>query len=316
MYQTNIVRLGDRFYKYENNDKDLVQIRVIKMKNEKKFTCINIETKEKRNMSLEDINTEGFIKLEPDGLIAFCIVDLQQGTDIIIMNYLIDDLIKKNGLPFSVCRQNVYDLFTNNLPKKNIGDVFVGMSVNRDNIPDGTPFEIMLACEDIKRTVNIDVYIDDTLDEMLELIDTKPFDQVLQSNKQYVLPCAKGYCSSLKELMEQSNFMYDFYKGHNIWQVPFNVVIAEDTKQVMPRQRSYIETQTGIPMLRNMAMPYSKKFDPEEFKDIKYIIVGDKSQRLYVIAYDEGNYMSDAEFEQSMKMRDSVAAINYLNNNK
>ena len=32
--------------------------------------------------------------------------------------------------------------------------------ISGDNIPDGTPFEIMLACENIKRTVNIDVYIE------------------------------------------------------------------------------------------------------------------------------------------------------------
>lgn len=309
------IRLGDRFYRFIDNKEDQLELlRVIKMKNENKFTCVNMETNETVSITRSDLREGKYTKLIPDGLIAFCIVDLQQGTDVIVMNYLMDDLVRRDSLPYSVCRQNVYDLFTNNLPKKSKEDIYVGMSVNRDNIPDGTPFEIMLACENIKRTVNIDVYIDDTLDDMLSLIDTTPFDQVLQSNKQHVLPCAKGYCSSLEELLKQCNFMYDFYKGYNIIQVPFKVQIAKDTRQLMPRQRSYLESQTGIPMLQNMIAEYTKLFDPDEFKDIKYMLIGDKEERVYVLVYDEGNYLSEAEFEARMNMRDSLAAINYINN--
>ena len=44
------------------------------------------------------------------------------------------------------------------------------------------------------------------------------------------------------------------------------------------------------------------------------MLIGDKEERVYVLVYDEGNYLSEAEFEARMNMRDSLAAINYINN--
>lgn len=304
--------LGDKFYRYIEETDKVEIIRICKIKNENSFTYIT-DKGTKCNITKTELLND-YTRLKADATLAFTIVNLQGDMkDVIVAMYKTKDLEDGNNLPYAVCRQNIFDLFTNQVQKGKT--MYFGVSVSVDTIPEDIPFEMTLACNGIAYDNKVSVYIDDTLETILSFVNTSKFDAVLNNlytkiNKNEI----KGYCNSLKQLLVENDFMYDFLRAFDIHRVDFELETQEND-ELDVNQRIIIEEMLKVEMFRTYVLEYSKEVNLKEIKR-SYILVSDKNKKLYIVGYDKGEYINRAYAQNIKDKRDAVAMLRYKKVNK
>lgn len=304
--------LGDKFYRYIEETDKVEIIRICKIKNENSFTYI-MDNGTKCNINkTELLNT--YTRLKSDATLAFTIVNLQGDMkDVIVAMYKTKDLEDGNKLPYAICRQNIFDLFTNQVQKGKT--MYFGVSVSVDTIPEDVPFEMTLACNRIAYDNKVSVYMDDTLETILTFVNIGKFDAVLNNlytkvNKDEI----KGYCNSLTQLLIENDFMYDFLRAFDIHRVEFELE-TQDNGELDINQRIIIEEMLKVEMFRTYVLEYSKEINLKEIKR-NYILVSDKNKKLYIVGYDKGEYINRAYAQNIKDKRDAVAMLRYKKVNK
>lgn len=304
--------LGDKFYRYIEETDKVEIIRICKIKNENSFTYIT-DNGTKCNITKTELLND-YTRLKADATLAFTIVNLQGDMkDVIVAMYKTKDLEDGNNLPYAVCRQNIFDLFTNQVQKGKT--MYFGVSVSVDTIPEDIPFEMTLACNGIAYDNKVSVYIDDTLETILSFVNTSKFDAVLNNlytkiNKNEI----KGYCNSLKQLLVENDFIYDFLRAFDIHRVDFELETQEND-ELDVNQRIIIEEMLKVEMFRTYVLEYSKEVNLKEIKR-SYILVSDKNKKLYIVGYDKGEYINRAYAQNIKDKRDAVAMLRYKKVNK
>lgn len=304
--------LGDKFYRYIEETDKVEIIRICKIKNENSFTYIT-DNGTKCNITKTELLND-YTRLKADATLAFTIVNLQGDMkDVIVAMYKTKDLEDGNNLPYAVCRQNIFDLFTNQVQKGKT--MYFGVSVSVDTIPEDIPFEMTLACNGIAYDNKVSVYMDDTLETILSFVNTSKFDAVLNNlytkiNKNEI----KGYCNSLKQLLVENDFMYDFLRAFDIHRVDFELETQEND-ELDVNQRIIIEEMLKVEMFRTYVLEYSKEVNLKEIKR-SYILVSDKNKKLYIVGYDKGEYINRAYAQNIKDKRDAVAMLRYKKVNK
>lgn len=304
--------LGDKFYKYIEETDTVEVIRICKIKNENSFSYIMLDGN-KGSINKSELLAD-YTKLKSDATLAFTIVNLQDNMkDIIVAIYRTADLENGINLPYAVCRQNVFDLFTNQVQKGKT--MYFGVSVSVDTIPEDVPFEMILACNGLAYDNKISVYMDDDLETILSFVNTSKFDAVLNNMYTKVSNSEiKGYCSSLKQLLVENDFMYDFLTGFNIHRVDF-VLQTQENGELETNQRIIIEEMLKVEMFKTYVLKYDKEINLKEIKR-NYILVSDKNNKLYIIGYDKGEYINRAYMQNIKDKRDAVAMLRYKKLNK
>lgn len=304
--------LGDKFYRYIEETDKVEIIRICKIKNENSFTYI-MDNGTKCNITKTELLND-YTRLKADATLAFTIVNLQGDMkDVIVAMYKTKELEDGNNLPYAVCRQNIFDLFTNQVQKGKT--MYFGVSVSVDTIPEDIPFEMTLACNGIAYDNKVSVYMDDTLETILSFVNTSKFDAVLNNlytkiNKNEI----KGYCNSLKQLLVENDFMYDFLRAFDIHRVDFELETQEND-ELDVNQRIIIEEMLKVEMFRTYVLEYSKEVNLKEIKR-SYILVSDKNKKLYIVGYDKGEYINRAYAQNIKDKRDAVAMLRYKKVNK
>lgn len=306
------IYLGDKFYKYIEEEDRIEIVRIIKMKNTETFIIEREDTKDKFKINRDRLLSE-FTRLKSDGFISFAIVNLQDNLkDVIVSLYRSKDIDNKVALPYAACRQNIFDLFSSQIKREGINSdvTYIGISVSVDTIPEDTPYEMVLSCNGIIENTMVSVYIDDTLDSILSMIRESKYDLVLKTlNNRLSDPKIVGSCESLRDLLIYNNFMYDFHKGFNIVKVPFKVEILE-SYEILPEQRIYLENDLKVEIFRTYVLKYDKEINLNKIKR-EYILISDIDDKLYILAYDKGKYINRV-YQQNIKdKRDILTMIKY-----
>lgn len=306
------IYLGDKFYKYIEEEDRIEIVRIIKMKNTETFIIEREDTKDKFKINRDRLLSE-FTRLKSDGFISFAIVNLQDNLkDVIVSLYRSKDIDNKVALPYAACRQNIFDLFSSQIKREGINSdvTYIGISVSVDTIPEDTPYEMVLSCNGIIENTMVSVYIDDTLDSILSMIRESKYDLVLKTlNNRLSDPKIVGSCESLRDLLIYNNFMYDFHKGFNIVKVPFKVEILE-SYEILPEQRIYLENDLKVEMFRTYTLEYDKEINLNKIER-EYILISDVNDKLYILAYDKGKYINRV-YQQNIKdKRDILTMIKY-----
>ena len=299
------IYLGDKFYKYNEENDNIEIIRIKKIKNENLFSY-EVNGQSKKITRDELINN--YTRLKPDGILAFTVVNLENKLkDVIVSLYRTKDLEEGILIPYCACRQNIFDMFTNQVQKGKT--MYVGVSVSQETMPDDTPFEIVLACNGIDYINQVSIYLDDTLEDILSYVNKSKFDETLSTIYNNVTNNdIKGYCTSLKQLLEENDFMYDFLRGYNIIRV--NFAIDKDTSELDPFRREYIEGIIKEEMFKTYVVKYNKEIDLKKIKR-SHLIISDKNKEIFIIAYDKGEYIN-REYARNIKdKRDAVALLKH-----
>lgn len=306
------IYVGDRFYKQISDD-DSEDFRVVKIKNENtfriKYSNGNIDT-----ISRSTIEKD-YVRLIPDGLIAMNIVnvgkanpnDKEELKDVIVAIYKTEDLDNGVNIPFAVCRQSIEDLFTKQI-NSNPYIQYAGMSMNQNNVPAGCDFIMILACNSIAYSIGCSVYLDDTLEDILSLVNTKKFDEVLSSMHSKIASNVYGYYPTLKELLENNDFMFDFRQSFNIEKVYFPMLINKDDYTIELEQLETLENIVHFIMEDPYVIPFSRDIDLDEIKR-SYLLVSDIKDDIYIVIYDKGDYKNIAEKQNFITKREIISMI-------
>ena len=284
-------KVGQKYYRFTEED-EIEIIRVAQFHKDSDITILINDGNNKRKVSKDYL--KDFVLLNEDGLIIFNIVILgedDKSKDVVIMLYRKED-IRERSEPYAACRQCIFDSYAS----INTDKMYMGLSLNRLNIPENVPFNSMLACNGIEYFESICIYNDDKLEDILKLLhDKKKFDKVLydifissagSDNK------VEGFSKSLKDLIKDNYFMYDYRDSFGITQLDFNIVYDEETLELSQPQIKAIESLLNVEMFRTYVIPYSKEIDIKKIER-SYKMVSDKNENFFIIAYDKGEYLND-----------------------
>lgn len=317
----NII-IGNKYFKQDDDGNIIDMVRVYRYDMVDTVHTYDEDTKANyRTFSLTDLN-DNWILLKPHATIVFCIAkcgnDLE---DVIICMHKYKDILAGDNEPYCVLRQNITDLFANIVITSS--KTYTGCCVSKDTIPEGVDYNIMTACNSVDKNVFISTYMDDTLDDILSLIKTKPFDVTLESlftdhiNYEYSKPgfgFAKkilkqkdsydGYCKSLRTLMEENNFMYDFYQAFGIIPVDFEIYIHEDGA-ICEEAVEVIESVKMVNIIATIGVKYWYDIDFNSIQN-DYCLLIDCKANLYVIGYRYSGRkhinLEATESEENIKM--------------
>lgn len=290
---------GTKFFRYNEDKEEPEIIRIYKVSEDDKSIGYYDLEGHKHDMKYDKL-TEEYKMLRPDGVILFSIVELSPGiNDVIIslQNYSLDAKYNK-ALPFAICRQSVYDFFSNMATAATDPNRFtVGISVNQDSCPADVNFADLLTCGRLISNVSVSIYLDDTLNDILRYVKAKKYNEVLRSLKQISLArnpeVMGGYTESLRELMSTNNFMYDFRKCFDIMEVPFT--IDEDSEELSIDNIRYLENELKVNIMETYLIRYTKEIDLRTIKrDFKLVSSSaDKYDKVYIVGYDkaDGSYI-------------------------
>lgn len=304
--------LGYKFYKVDEND-NVTIIRIIGIEEfNDKVTIINEETKSKKSITIEALKS--YTPLKPVGIITFNRVGIHTGNvinkDVIVSLYRLLDIELDMNEPFAICRQNINDFFYNLISNKE-DHGWVGVSCTKDNCPTNIPYYMMAACDELYESTAVHWYIDDTLDDVLQCIDTTEFDRILENN--YVehmkssnitytkefdkRECDHGWCRKLSTLLIDNNFISDWDASRNVTALDFNLsefLIKEDEDVYSLDKASllYFNHIFQINAVKTMVVEYGYDINMGDFKNSNYTLLRDKTGKTYIVVYNvQGEYL-------------------------
>ena len=162
-----------------------------------------------------------------------------------------------------------------------------GISISTETCPANMDYNWFFAYKDIGYKKSIAVYLDDTLESILSLIDSRKFDTVLDELHKKYSSYYEGFCKTLKELIDKNSFMVDFRKCFNIIEVPFHI---DDSVDFLSNENmAYLSTVTGDNIVETYVMRYSKEINTHEFSR-EYVLVTsafDKYDKVFIVGYDK-----------------------------
>lgn len=330
------IALGKIFYKYIEDD--LTVYRIVGFSNQQTVKAKVIEGKNKDSivtMKYKDVCDNYTFLLENAKIILSTVNVGNRNTDnglllsvsdVIIAEYRTNDINKGITEPWCVCRQNITDVFSQLMTRDNPEEALVGLSVTKDSMPEGLDYKMMLACESIINTVIVNIYLNDTLDDLLSLIKTKPFDNILHANvidhirsveaklnrKLKLKPGVQsvdGYCLTLKQLLKENNFWYDIEQGFNI--ISINSPIELDGESLSENMKFALSNIIRKPIDKTIVIKYDMDIDLDEFRT-DYVLIRDSNKDLYVIGYTTSGVYVEPDMENEIlkkKIQDSINMI-------
>ena len=265
---------NDKLYRY-TDDGSLIMVKLKKIKNEDKFIVYD-DNKEEYTLNAEEIKK--YTKLKPNGFISITCVGLEKGLrDVIVSYYKREDIDKEGKIPYVICRQNIIDVF-------NIGsrDV-IGATVSQATCPKGIDFKTLILAKSIESIENISYYVGDSLDDVLYPVNTLNADDLLKENKAKAdmeEDTPPGFCTSVRELLETNQFMFEVLFANNIYQVPHVIEIDEEGK--VDEKTALVINKLFNDIPDPSIIPYTLDIDRSKIER-DYYILSDKEYNLFIL---------------------------------
>lgn len=285
------------------------------MKNENTISLKNLSTGEISNVDTDYV-LNNLVKLTPDAIlnIMLCEDDVNGSKyeDVYVVVYRTATIESGNTEPDLILRQDVYS-YTKNNPFTAFGTniIYVGDCITKFTMP-GDGFKMMDLFEYSRVKVNhsFDLYSDDKLDDIMELIGNKAriYDATLKNiHDEKAADNIKGYCSSLKELCEDNHFIEAYRSLFNITTIDWNIVLGkqsfnEDGDIVLnSKQIKAIEDMIRKHITDVKVIEYGYDVDISKIVSYAHIMVSDVNEKIYLIAYRViGDYPVDDDIARAM----------------
>lgn len=311
---------GTRYFKYDNDG----NLRVYKLIKKDPIVLKEMDNKhETVNVQSEDELNDIYVKLNQDAIISFNIVDIHDLKDVIVMVYRKKEIVEKNPIPYSICRQNITDFFANSLdPNMQC----CGVNVTIETLPEGVKMEQLTACDGIEKSDQVSYYMGDSIDNILSYLDKSEYDNILfdlfmdhieyksktSGGKIYLRfaktqQCVDGYSKTLRDLLQLNNFMYDLMRGFNIYPLNIDLTKNVDEQELSTNNRKIIESLIckNIAVEDQLIIKYDKDIDLSKISK-EWILVYDKTNTLYLISFSTyGKYhipVEDIESDENVEL--------------
>ena len=317
---------GTRYFKYDDNG----DLHVFKLIKTSPIVLKEISNKEKEIVVLDDESSlrDEFVKLNPDAIINFNIVNIRDLKDVVVTVYRKKEIIERSSAPYSICRQNITDFFANSLDPNMQA---CGVNVTTDTLPEGVKIEQLTACDGIESYDTVAYYMGESLDDILSYFSKgrkADYDEVLYNlfmdhieyksktsgGKMYInyaktQRTVDGYCTSLKDLLCLNNFMFDLMRGFNIY--PIDIYLKESCENgcldynILSILERLICKNINKDPSTQLIIEYDKDIDLERI-NTDYLLIYDKTNTLYVVAFSTyGKYhipVEDVESEENIAL--------------
>ena len=281
--------LGSKYQTYINDE--LVVLRIIKIKNENTYV---LKDKDNNKVIMTSKELNECVLLEPDAFLnIFSSIDEQDLKDVYVCVNKSVDLVSNKQLPALVIRQCIYNNMKNmaaSLQSSNdiyLGDCFLNV--------EGVNIEEILQFKDINDSISLALYIDDSLDNIFGCIgkEDEKINEVLKELKENtnldnynVL----GICDTLRQLMEDNDFMTNFRYIFNITQVNFPIeiedtIIEDGLVKINNKQKELICKIVGYELFNISVIEYDKDIDISKIVSKSHIVIADSNNKIYLISY-------------------------------
>lgn len=331
--------IGYKLFKFDE-DNNIHMIRIVYMhkpfkidsstKDPAEVTIYDYDTKERRKIRTEAL--KDYTPIKPDAIFTIAIGNIiaNDGTiykDVIITGTKQLNIEASQGhtLPYVVCRQNISDIFYNLLTDDE-NNQLVGISVNQDTCPTNFDFRQFLATDGITNNEFVNMYRNDTLDDILDIINLTKYDEVLKNlydiHVKYTNnPMAAmkhsdgGWCDSVKQLITENHLQEDFNQMLGITDLGF--VISdyleekpipghEEEKYLVARDdfRYWLSSIFKLNLKEVNFIEYDHDINMADFNNTTYMFLRGTDKKLYLVVYlVEGEYL-EADLEAKAKEMD------------
>lgn len=283
MKPNNKINPGTIFFRFLPGSDEPNIIRLVKIQNSDCFIVMSKGVKVK--MTATEFYT--YTKLNPDAQICFSILELEgEVPDVLISIYRKEDA-ETDGIPYCICRQSIYDLYTNTVSPSEDGRFYIGCSVSKDTCPADVNFKQLLACNGVVKTDIVSAYYDDSLSTILSFVNTMDYDNALKL-------LYEGYdhtkviteCTSLETLLTSSHFMEDFWRGLNVVKAPYEFIPELATELL-----HWVEDVIKHEMISPVVVKFTRDINLAAIQD-DYVLLLDAKDNIFVISYKRGEYIN------------------------
>ena len=326
--------LGYKFFKAkEDSETEVELIRLINITEfNDKVTVKDLDTGETRKVLIDCL--KDYVPLEPIGFVNFLKIGMkdengQYDQDVMVTLYRLFDVKMNMNEPYAICRQGVADFFYTMISGDSEKDL-AGVSCSREYCPPNVNYFELAMFDKAYNFIPVNFYLDDTIDNLLECIDTSIFDKVLE--KEYTIHMTSinplynkdndkrsshnGWCRTLKTLLIENNFQNDMDTMRNISAVDFKISDHLIEKQVTSEGEEltvnylddkllkFIATTFKINIKNNaLAVKFDVDIDLADFSNNNYVLIRDIDNITYIISYVvEGEYREQELEEESNKL--------------
>lgn len=284
---------GTKYFKYEADQDEPEIIRIRSFDEAKKEVKYFDKSENKKIMTLDDLKSN-YKMLKPDGLLNVTIVKTGVLSDVITSVVSYDD--RSAELPFAVCRQCIHDIFI--AMAYGVNKTVFGISINRDSCPNNVNFKDVFICSEVKESISIMVYLDDTLDTIFKFLNVKKYDAILRVTADHIkIKYAEhhGVCETYRDLLESNHFMYDFRKCFGIVELPYKIEAKDEyTDHLSLNNVVFLENLIKKNIMATYVIKYTREIDLRTIKR-NYILASsnaEKHENIYIVGYD----VSDNEY--------------------
>lgn len=322
--------IGYKIFKKEKDDLKIYRILDTKKRNEGNDPTVKIrdlDNNEESIVKLSDL--EGYTPLEPDAYITFNIVYIKDNGkklyDVIVTGSKMLNLKIGDMTPYVVCRQSITDIFYNMMAKSE-DDMIVGLSINQDDCPTNFDFRDFLSCDGVEETHYINYYRMDTIDSIIDIINTKNINNILEKNYIEHIKASKnvnaafkkedrGWCKDINTLLKENNFQSDIDQMLGITAVNFKM---EDhiERKILPgtKDEEYDTISDDLKLWLSQLhrinintisiIEFGYDIDLVDFKNSRYFLIRDNTNKLYLLVYTINE--EELEFDLTNKAKDDI----------
>lgn len=262
--------------------------RITRFKNEKTIVLTDQETNNTVLVSDEDLKSK-YVCLTPDAFMNIFTTDTKSNPDFYVA-------VQRPGqqMPELVARQVFLNMDSRFAPSRD-NRIIVGDCINEKCNPASEPVISIMEFEKIDEATQVAIYIEDNLEEILKNIPAKCMDvfnsQLKKIKKELANEMTDGYCESVKEFLEQVNFIIKFREIFNIGYIDWPIEIDDSSYNdegdiiLNNKQKTRLEDYLRMHITDIKVIKYGKDIDISKTIEVSHVIVSDTSDNIYIIAF-------------------------------
>ena len=303
--------LGEKFQIYI--DDELRIRRIIKIKNEECFVLKDTKSGETIIISKNDLYDK-YVKLTPDAFLNIMITKEEsysniEDNDVYFCVNRSCDLVHGSTIPSLLLRQNIYSIFKNQFATNN--DIYVGDCLTIVN-SEKNDIEESMTFKEIKKSYSIAMYIDDTVDDIIECISSKfkkEINTLLKKLKDNAMSNIKGFNDNIESLLEENDFIGNYYSLFNITKIDFPIILGKESYNdegdiiLNDKQHKAVEDLLRKYITNIKVIKYDKDIDISKIVSIDHVMVCDSNNEIFLIAYEcTGYYVNENNIDIAKSM--------------
>jgi hypothetical protein len=288
---------GVRYMTYIGDDLHIY--RITKFKNEDTVVLTDQADGSTVNASDDDLHNK-YVCLTPDAFMNIFTTDTADCPDVYVC-------VNRAGQsePELVARQ----VYLNNATQFNPSadnKITVGECINSRCNPSNDPVLTMMEFKKIDKAVQCAIYVDDTLDSILNCIPEKKieiFDNQLKAIKNELAnEMTVGYAESLKEFLNNVYFIIRFKEIFNIGYIDWPIELGKESYDkegdiiLNDKQKARLQDYLRMYITNIKVIKYGNDIDISKTIETSHVMVTDPSENIYIITFAKvGDYPVDQD---------------------